>query len=126
MKKGILYLLAGLFLLFSIKSKSNLMLTLETGFAKHVGHLHLPKKSTIPNIEKSATAQETNIESLLQESSEENISNFADFHFIFYASIIGLAFIFSKLWENYHKIHFDNEIIYYLNKRFILLRSLRI
>lgn len=126
MKKGFIFLLAGLFLLFSVKSKSNFMLTLGAGFAKHVGHLHAPKKGTLPTLEKSATQQDTDGESFSIETADEDFSNIGDFHFVFYASIIGLIFLFSQLYKLKENVLSSSESHFYLLKKFILIRDLRI
>jgi hypothetical protein len=126
MKKGLIFLLAGLFLVFSIKTKSNFLLNLEAGFMKHVGHLHAPKKNALPTLQKSATEQESNGESLSTETSDEDISNVGDFHYIFYASVIGLVFLFSKLQNLKKEEILDSKSEFHSIKKFILVRSIRI
>ncbi len=126
MKRGIIYILAGLFLLFSVKSKSNFMQTLETGFVKHVDHVHTPKKGSLPNLEKSATPQETDGENFSIETADEDFSSLGDLHFLFYAGIVGFVFLFSHLYQLKDNAPFNSESHFYLLKRFILIRDLRI
>lgn len=127
MKKGLIYLLASMFLLFNVKGKSNLMHTLQAGFSKHANQLHFPKKNNFPSLEKSANQQETNGENLFQETnSDEDFSSLGDLHFLFYAGIVGYVFLFSHLYQLKDNAPFSSESHFYLLKRFILIRDLRI
>ena len=125
MKKGIIFFLLSLFLLFTIKGKTSYSVEYHTGFNKTLGHYHTSKKVSNLNSVKSSGQQEENMDYLSPDVNEDlQISDV--YNPLVYASILGFCSLLILFYQKQKLLPY----LFYRKissvKTFILIRSLRI
>jgi len=125
MKKGIIYLLMSIFLLFLAENKQTLDFQPDFGNQNISFHIFsFAKKHRLNHSVEKTSLQQIN-DSL--DSPEESDLSFPNaYNFIAIVTTFGFAYFLHLYFRRQKQIFHEQETIIYSIKRFILLRSIRI
>lgn len=125
MRKGILYLLMSIFLLFVAENKQTLDFQQDYGNQNVFSHLHsFAKKHHLNQSLEKASFQQINDS---MDSPEENDLSFpSTYNILAIFAAFGFGYLLHLYFRRNKQIFYRPEIIIYSVKRFILLRTIRI